>query len=111
MGEQFLTPFLPGLGIPCEVMLLRALQDAGDPRIARAQYACPCHGRQLSLLVHKLAHTLEGLFGSVPRNDVGLIGVVGRQFLQVLLHTVPALGPNGLALVHERGKVKVVSFD
>jgi hypothetical protein len=84
-------------------MLLRALKDAGDPQIARAQYACPWYGRQFPIL----AHTLNGLFGSVPRDDVGLTSVVKRQLLQVLLNAVPALGPNGLAFVHERGKVKV----
>lgn len=92
-------------------MLLRALKDAGDPRIARAQYACPCHGRQLSILAHKLAYALNGLFGSVPRNTVGLVSVVGRQFLQVLLDAGPAFCPNDLTLVHERGKVEVVSCD
>ena len=92
-------------------MLLRALKNTGDPWITRAQYACPCHGRQLPLLVHKLAHTLEGLFVSVPRDDVGFIGAVGRQLLQVLLNTVPALGPNGLAFVHKRREIKIVSFD
>jgi hypothetical protein len=30
---------------PGKAILLRALQDAGDPRIARAQGACPRHGR------------------------------------------------------------------
>jgi hypothetical protein len=40
-----------------------------------------------------------------------VIGMVGRQFLQVLLNTVPALVPNNLALVHEQRKVEVVSFD
>jgi hypothetical protein len=88
-------------------MLLRALKDAGDPQIARAQYACPWYGRQFLIPVHKLAHTLNGLFGSVPRDDVGLTSVVKRQLLQVLLNAVPALGQNGLAFVHERGKVKV----
>jgi hypothetical protein len=92
-------------------MLLRALKDACDPWITRAQNACPRHSRQLSILAHQLAHTLEGLLISVPRNDVLLIVVVGLQLLQVLPNTVPALGPNGLALVHERRKVEVVSFN
>lgn len=92
-------------------MLLRALKNAGEPRIARAQYACPCHSRQLLILTHKVAHVLNGLFVSIPRYDVGLVIVVGPQFPQVFLHTIPALGPNSFALVHERGKVEVVSFD
>jgi hypothetical protein len=61
--------------------------------------------------MHKLAHTLESLFGSVPRNNVGFIGVVDCQLLQVLLNTVPALGPNGFAFVHERGEIEIISFD
>src|SRR5262245_59126635 len=69
LEARFLTPFLPSWRFPRESMLLRALQDAGDPWIARAQYACPCHSRHLPLLVHKLAHMLEGSFVSVPRDD------------------------------------------
>src|SRR5215831_1682313 len=92
-------------------MFLRALQDASNPWITRTQYAGPCHGRQLLLFVHKLAHTLGCLFVPVPRDAVSLIGVVSRQFLQVLLNTVPALGPNGFAFVHERKEIEMVSFD
>jgi hypothetical protein len=100
-----------GLYYPREAILLRTLQDTGDPRVTRTQYTCSCHGRQFPLFVHQLAYTLEGLFRSVPRDDVRFIGVVNRQFLQVLLNTVPAVSPNGFAFVHKRGKVKVVSFD
>src|SRR6266540_746953 len=70
-----------GLVLPARGNAHRALKYAGDTRVARAQYACPCHSRQLPILVHKLAYTLNGLFGSVPSDDVGLISAVGRQLL------------------------------